>query len=76
MPLHPISGLREQSDEPMQVDGAGGEAPASPMQMQMLSFIVENPSLVGLVGMSFEQYFFMKIDNFRIWTRTLVPTLA
>jgi COP9 signalosome complex subunit 1 len=45
MPLHPISGLREQSDEPMQVDGAGGEAPASPMQMQMLSFIVENPSL-------------------------------
>ncbi|XP_062513626.1 COP9 signalosome complex subunit 1-like [Corticium candelabrum] len=44
MPLHPISGLREP-DEPMQVDAVGGEAPSSPMQMQLMSFTVENPTL-------------------------------
>ena len=36
-----------QPDEPMQVDAVGGEAPSSPMQMQLMSFTVENPTLVS-----------------------------
>ena len=67
---------RLQSEEPMQVDGAGGEAPANPMQMQLLSFTVENPSLVGLVGGCLNYSVVMEFDDFRIWMHTLAVTVA